>query len=48
VQQKHAPFYENTCSLNELDEKPNHSKISKFLNFEKKGLQGKGLILKTI
>jgi hypothetical protein len=26
---KHAPFYENTCSLDELDEKPNHSKISK-------------------
>jgi len=27
VQQKHAPFYENTCSLAELDEKPNQKKI---------------------
>jgi hypothetical protein len=27
---KHAPFYENTCSLNELDEKPNHTKKIKF------------------
>jgi hypothetical protein len=27
VQQKHVPFY--TCSLGELDEKPNHTKISK-------------------
>jgi hypothetical protein len=26
----HAPFYESTCSLNELDEKLNHTKISKF------------------
>jgi hypothetical protein len=29
VQQKHVPFYENTCSLSELDENPNHTKISK-------------------
>jgi hypothetical protein len=29
TQQKLVPFYENTCSLGELDEKPNHTKISK-------------------
>jgi hypothetical protein len=29
-------FYKNTFSLNELDEKPNYTKISKFSNFEKK------------
>jgi len=29
VQQKLVPFYENTCSLGELDEKPNHKKNSK-------------------
>jgi len=29
VQQKHPPLYESTCSLYELDEKPNHTKISK-------------------
>jgi len=29
VQQKHVPFYENTCSLDEFDEKPNHTKISR-------------------
>ncbi len=27
-QQKHALFYESACSFDELDEKPNHSKIS--------------------
>jgi hypothetical protein len=27
------PFYENTCSLDELDEKPNDTKISKVLKF---------------
>jgi hypothetical protein len=31
VPQKHAPFYENTCSLYELDEKPN---IQKFQSLE--------------
>jgi hypothetical protein len=41
VQQKHAPFYESTCSLNELDEKPNHTKISKSWNFERKGWKAK-------
>ncbi len=31
---KNGPFYEtNTCSFNELDEKPN-TKISKSLHFE--------------
>ncbi len=29
VQQKDAPFYESTCSLYELDEKPNF-KVFKF------------------
>jgi hypothetical protein len=28
VQQKHVPFCESTHSLGELDEKPNHTKIS--------------------
>ncbi len=41
VQQKHAPFYENTCSLYELDEKPNYTKISKSWNFEGKGYKEK-------
>jgi hypothetical protein len=27
---KHAPFYESECSLDELEEKPIHTKISKF------------------
>jgi len=27
---KHAPFYESECSLEKLDEKPIHTKISKF------------------
>jgi hypothetical protein len=34
IQQKLVPFYKNTCSLGELDEKPNHTKISKSWNFE--------------
>jgi len=38
---KHAPFYESTCSLNELDEKPNHIKISKSWNFEGKHYKAK-------
>jgi hypothetical protein len=46
VQQKHAPFYESTCSLDELDEKPNHSKISKSWNFEGKGCKAKNSFLK--
>jgi hypothetical protein len=29
IQQKDVPFYENTCSLGELDEKLNHTKNSK-------------------
>jgi hypothetical protein len=46
VQQKNAPFYENTCSLDELDEKPNHTKISKSWNFEGKGYKAKDSFLK--
>jgi hypothetical protein len=46
VQQKHAPFYESTCSLDELDEKPNHSKISKSSNFDKKGYKAKDSFFK--
>jgi hypothetical protein len=34
---KHAPFYENTCSLDERDEKPNHTKNLKFWKFEENG-----------
>ncbi len=36
VQQKHVSFYESTCSLEELDEKPNYTKIFKSWNFEGK------------
>jgi hypothetical protein len=43
---KHARFYKSTCSLDELDEKPNHSKISKFWNFEKKGCKTKDSFFK--
>jgi hypothetical protein len=46
IQQKRAPFYENTCSFDELDEKPNHSKFSKFGNFEKKGCKAKNSFFK--
>jgi len=27
------PFYESKCSLDELDEKPNHKKMSKFWKY---------------
>ncbi len=30
VQQKHGLFYESTCSMDEFDEKSNHTKTSKF------------------
>ncbi len=30
LQQKHIPFYENTCSLGEFDEKPNYTKKLNF------------------
>jgi len=35
---KNMPFfsYESICSLDELDEKSNHTKISKFWNFRRK------------
>jgi len=43
LQQKHAPFYESICSLNELDE---NQIIQKFQNLEilKKMVQGEGPI----
>jgi len=31
---KNVPFYENTYSLDVLDEKPNHTLISKSQNFQ--------------
>jgi len=34
VQEKHVFFKANMCSLSEFDEKTNHIKISKLLNFE--------------
>jgi hypothetical protein len=40
------PLCENTCSLDELDEKPDHSKISKSSNFEPKGCKAKESLLK--
>ncbi len=43
---KACPFYESTCSLDELDEKPNHTKISKSWNFEKKGCKAKDSFFK--
>jgi hypothetical protein len=46
VQQKHAPFYESTCSLDELDEKQNHTKFLKSWNFEGKGDKAKDSFLK--
>jgi hypothetical protein len=33
---KTCPFYESTCSLDELDEKPNYTKNPKSWNFETK------------
>jgi len=45
---KHAPFYEYTCSLYELDEKPNYTKISKSLKFEGKGCKEKDPFFLTI
>jgi len=41
-------FYESTCSLDELDEKPNHTKISKSWNFERKGYKAKDSFFFTI
>jgi hypothetical protein len=31
VQQKHAPFYESTCLVDELDGKPNHTILKKMV-----------------
>ncbi len=36
VQQKHAPFYESTCSLDEFDEKLNHTKMLNFENLKER------------
>ncbi len=46
IQQKYTPFCESTCSLDELDEKPNHTKMSKFWNFEGKGCKAKDSFFK--
>ncbi len=43
---KNAPFYENTCLLDELDEKPNYTKTSKSWNFEGKGCKAKDYFFK--
>jgi hypothetical protein len=40
---KACPFYESTCSLGGLDEKPNNTKISKSWNFDIKGYKPKDL-----
>jgi hypothetical protein len=40
------PPSEITCSLDELDEKPNHIKVSKSLNFEGKGYKAKDSFFK--
>ncbi len=42
---KNCPFYRNTCSLDELDENPNHTKMSKPWNFERKGYNAKDSFL---
>jgi hypothetical protein len=36
-----VPFYERTCSLGGLDEKPNNTNISKSWNFDIKGCKPK-------
>jgi hypothetical protein len=41
VQQKHAPFYESTCSLDELDEKPNRSKFQNLKILKEKATKQK-------
>jgi hypothetical protein len=38
---KHASYYESTCSLNEFDEKSNHTKISKFWILKKSATRQK-------
>jgi hypothetical protein len=39
VQQKHAPFYESTCSLDELDEKPSLQKFRSLEIFNEKAVR---------
>jgi len=48
VQEKHVFFKANMCSLSEFDEKTNHIKISKLLNFEWNGCKGKNHLFKLI
>jgi hypothetical protein len=38
----------STCSLDELVEKPNHTKMSKFWNFEGKGCKAKDSFLNDL
>jgi len=45
---KNAPFYESTCSLDELDDKPNHTKMWKFWKFERKGCKVRNHLTKKI
>jgi hypothetical protein len=47
VQQKHATFYETTCSLDELDEKPYQTKFQS-LEILKERLQGKDSTFKSL
>jgi len=44
---KTCTFYESTCSLDELDEKPNYTKTSKSWNFEGKSSKESDFFLKT-
>jgi hypothetical protein len=46
VQQKHASFYESTCSFDQRHEKQNHKKNSQSWNFEEKGYKAKDSFLK--
>jgi hypothetical protein len=45
---KNMLFYENTCSLDEIDETPNQTKTSKSWNFETKGYKAKDWVFLTI
>jgi hypothetical protein len=41
---KNMPFYESTCSLDEIDETPNQTKMSNSWNFETKGYKAKNWV----
>jgi len=47
VQEIHVFIKTNMCSLGEFDEKTNHIKISKLLNFEPNGCKGKDSFVYT-